>query len=283
MTNHLACTTATPRRPRRALARADANPSHAEPPPDPSSRRRARAPGASARSRLAQLFGWSQADLSASEVFLLDTLNTLFVWVGADANATERDGATALAQSYLDAAGRPNTAVVVVKAGAEPALFTAHFLAWDEHASAAAYADPYEAKLARLNAEKPAQAAAAAQPMFSPLKPVAPSPPAARAPAAPTGPAEAAPQLRPNGDKPPDFVEARALTARPTSGWAEPSALSVPLAALRVGAEPRVDPSRKEAYLSEAEFKKEFGMDKTAFAALKPWRQQELKKTAGLF
>jgi hypothetical protein len=48
-----------------------------------------------------ELFGWSQQDLLTSECYLLDSLNTLFVWVGKEANATEREGALELAKVRL--------------------------------------------------------------------------------------------------------------------------------------------------------------------------------------
>jgi villin 1 len=44
-----------------------------------------------------------------------------------------------------------------------------------------------------------------------------------------------------------------------------------------------VDPSRREAGLSEAEFASLFGMTKTEFYKLAQWRQKQLKKEKGLF
>ena len=44
-----------------------------------------------------------------------------------------------------------------------------------------------------------------------------------------------------------------------------------------------VDPTRKEAYLSEEEFLKVFGMSLDQFDQLKKWKQQELKRAKGLF
>ena len=44
-----------------------------------------------------------------------------------------------------------------------------------------------------------------------------------------------------------------------------------------------VDPSKKEEYLSVAEFEKLFGMDQECFAAIPPWKQVQMKKKAGLF
>ena len=44
-----------------------------------------------------------------------------------------------------------------------------------------------------------------------------------------------------------------------------------------------VEPSRKEAYLSDQQFAEVFGMDTAAFNALKKWKQQDLKKAKMLF
>ena len=44
-----------------------------------------------------------------------------------------------------------------------------------------------------------------------------------------------------------------------------------------------VDPSKKETYLSDAEFEKKFGMDRPAFESSPNWRQTVLKKKLGLF
>ena len=44
-----------------------------------------------------------------------------------------------------------------------------------------------------------------------------------------------------------------------------------------------VDPSKKETYLSDAEFEKKFGMDRLAFESSPNWKQVVLKKKLGLF
>jgi len=43
------------------------------------------------------------------------------------------------------------------------------------------------------------------------------------------------------------------------------------------------DATRKEQALSDEEFKGTFGMDKEAFGKLPRWKQQNLKKSKGLF
>jgi hypothetical protein len=44
-----------------------------------------------------------------------------------------------------------------------------------------------------------------------------------------------------------------------------------------------VDPSRKEDYLSEAEFLAVFQMNREAFRALPAWKQTNLKKNKNMF
>ena len=46
---------------------------------------------------------------------------------------------------------------------------------------------------------------------------------------------------------------------------------------------PGVDPSRKEAYLSDAQFQEIFGMAPAAFNDLKQWKKNDLKKAKNLF
>ena len=44
-----------------------------------------------------------------------------------------------------------------------------------------------------------------------------------------------------------------------------------------------VDPRKKETYLSDEVFVKVLGSPRGVFEKLKPWKQQQLKKAAGLF
>ncbi|PRW56496.1 actin binding [Chlorella sorokiniana] len=48
-------------------------------------------------------------------------------------------------------------------------------------------------------------------------------------------------------------------------------------------AESGIDMTRKEDYLSDAEFRRVFKMDRSAFGDMKRWRQLEMKKDVGLF
>lgn len=44
-----------------------------------------------------------------------------------------------------------------------------------------------------------------------------------------------------------------------------------------------IDPTRKEAYLSDEDFTKVFGMPADKFYELKKWKQQELRRAKELF
>lgn len=96
-----------------------------------------------------EILEFSQDDLQLDDVYLLDVGSTVYVWLGPDANETERRGILELAAEYIKASGREGTPVVQVKASQEPASFTCHFLGWD-HAKAKVFQDPYEAKLAAM-------------------------------------------------------------------------------------------------------------------------------------
>jgi hypothetical protein len=67
-------------------------------------------------------------------VFLLDTYNEVYVWVGSGSNEIEKKKAMESAIEYVKSAqdGRDeNTPILRIAAGFEPKMFTAHFHAWD--------------------------------------------------------------------------------------------------------------------------------------------------------
>jgi len=90
---------------------------------------------ASGRFVVEELSDFNQSDLSASDVMLLDAWSTLFVWVGAGSNRTERQESEKAALEYLrtDPAGRgTDTPIMRVKQGCEPPNFTGFFGVWSE-------------------------------------------------------------------------------------------------------------------------------------------------------
>ncbi|XP_028284351.1 scinderin like b [Parambassis ranga] len=75
----------------------------------------------------------TQSDLATDDVMLLDTWDQLFIWIGNDANAEERNGAPKIAKDYVDSdpSGRKGLPITTIKQGAEPPTFTGWFQAWD--------------------------------------------------------------------------------------------------------------------------------------------------------
>ncbi|RMX63734.1 hypothetical protein DD238_006349 [Peronospora effusa] len=106
-----------------------------------------------------EIVNFAQDDLNTDDVFILDTFTTLYVWIGAGANESERREAMSLAEKYLavvqsDGRGK-GTSIVAVHCNSEPLMFTSNFLAWDnEFFTKSEFLDPYEARLKKLKAEK---------------------------------------------------------------------------------------------------------------------------------
>jgi len=96
-----------------------------------------------------EIFNFTQEDLDQNDIFLLDTFNEVYVWVGDKSNDTEKKMSFQTAIEYVEKSddGRSkDTPIIKVVAGHEPKLFTCHFLGWDP-VRAAAKEDPAEAKL----------------------------------------------------------------------------------------------------------------------------------------
>lgn len=77
---------------------------------------------------------FSQADLVTEDVMILDSGETLFVWLGLYSNKEETRAALVTARDYLvsDPSERNvDIPVIVVKQGFEPPHFTGFFGAWD--------------------------------------------------------------------------------------------------------------------------------------------------------
>ncbi|XP_054435990.1 advillin [Pteronotus mesoamericanus] len=88
------------------------------------------------RFTVTEITDFTQDDLNPDDVMLLDTWDQVFLWIGAEANATEKERALATAQEYLHThpSGRdPETPILIIKQGFEPPTFTGWFLAWDSH------------------------------------------------------------------------------------------------------------------------------------------------------
>ncbi|XP_008295305.1 scinderin like a [Stegastes partitus] len=76
---------------------------------------------------------FTQIDLATDDVMILDTWDQLFVWIGKDANETEKTGSFDIAKEYVnsDPSGRRGIPITTIKQGEEPFTFTGWFQAWD--------------------------------------------------------------------------------------------------------------------------------------------------------
>uniref|UniRef100_A0A3Q4BNU7 Gelsolin-like domain-containing protein n=1 Tax=Mola mola TaxID=94237 RepID=A0A3Q4BNU7_MOLML len=76
---------------------------------------------------------FSQMDLATDDMMIMDTWDQIFIWVGKDANETERTGSYKIAEDYLesDPSGRKGIAINTIQQGEEPPSFSGWFHAWD--------------------------------------------------------------------------------------------------------------------------------------------------------
>jgi len=192
--------------------------------------------------KMEQVFDFAQADLEEDDVFLLDCYTSIFLWIGSEANHLEKTKAVETAKAYIEAMKySEDTSVIAVSSGSEPPLFTANFLGWAPDTKKK-FIDPYEAKLAAMQADNPKDEPAAAPP--------------------------------------PKRPSASGIVMGDSK---DPSSFKVDYEALKGALPPGVDPTKKEQYLSDAEFEKVMGSPRGEFNAMKPWKQSQIKKAKGLF
>jgi len=219
--------------------------------------------------KVREVFEFSQDDLINDDVMILDTFDEVFVWVGHDSNAKEKELAMKVAlvrsksvvlleqsvidfwalQDYVSASsGRSaDTPVYRVEAGSEPPNFTCQFRGWSD-AKASDFSDPYEKKKAGV--KNPAAS-----------------------PSASHGPAAAASPVR----------VTQATVAAAAQAAIPPGSKTFSYEELKGKVVAGIDPSKKELYLSDAEFQKVFATSKAEFAKQPAWKQTDAKKKAGLF
>ena len=64
---------------------------------------------------------------------MLDIHTAIFVWIGSEANDTEKAAAESTAAAYIRVNRMdPATPIITVKSGAEPEIFQANFLGWND-------------------------------------------------------------------------------------------------------------------------------------------------------
>jgi len=113
---------------------------------------------ASGAFKVEELFNFNQDDLDEDDVFILDTYDEIYVWVGSGSNETEKKAALTTAIAYVETAadGRSkDTPILRINSGSEPPLFTAFFQGWDSSKG-----DVYERKLKEIGIAAPVDARA---------------------------------------------------------------------------------------------------------------------------
>ena len=195
------------------------------------------------------IYDFSQADLDDEDVFLLDCHSSIFIWVGRRASPEERDGGLALGTAYAHDRSLQlgedfqKVTSIIVHSGAEPEIFTCHFLGWEPR-GAEAFVDPYEVKLQALIATKESAAHAEAGAAAAPVTPV----------------------LTKSYTAPGELVLSYDALSKPSSELPR-----------------RVDPTRREQYLPDDEFERVLGSPRSVFNEMPAWKRTSIKRDKGLF
>ncbi len=261
-----------------------------------------------------EIDNFTQDDLCNDDVYLLDMYTQLFVWIGGGSTEEERQKASEIAQNYVSHAtdGRDKgISITTVYAGFEPAMFTQHFLPWDPaYAEKRSFKDPYSVKLAAMQAAEKANADARAN--AEPTRRASVKDPleerraalqaaeekkradilmaneaiaAADAAAIKDPLAERRAALKAAEDKKrADLLAEHEKNEKVVQAvvFDSPAGKKYSLAELQ-GKVAGVDPSKKEDYLSDADFQTVFSMGRSEFSAQPAWKTKAAKQKAGLF
>ncbi|NXF55382.1 VILI protein, partial [Oceanites oceanicus] len=222
-----------------------------------------------------EIIDFTQDDLEEDDVYLLDTWDQVFFWIGKGANESEKEASAVMVQEYLRShpSGRDlDTPIIVVKQGHEPPTFTGWFLAWDP----LIWADKksYEALRAELGDESSlgqlTSMLTSKQEVFTPTTPLLPN------------------KLDPLQTFPLDVLVNTSAEDLPRG--VDPSKKEVRRGWRAAGGDQGKPPSFSSAssllpqhHLSDQDFQDVFGMSRSAFGNLPLWKQQKLKKDKGLF
>uniref|UniRef100_A0A3P9HW53 Villin-like n=1 Tax=Oryzias latipes TaxID=8090 RepID=A0A3P9HW53_ORYLA len=232
------------------------------------------------RFRMTEVYDFAQSDLDEDDVMLLDTWEELFLWIGKHANKSETTDAWKSAQEYLRShpAGRdPDTPIISVKQGNEPPTFTGWFDAWDPLKWKGENA--YEGMINKMSDQVDYMAHITADLSNAGI--------GGDGYRAPGGPMSSPPPYRTHGfdisPKSPTIPKAKIppfFTSVESGKYLDPKLLvNKEASELPEG----VDPSRREEYLSDMDFESLLGTNRADFHRLPKWRQNDLKKKAGLF
>eukprot|EP00058_Branchiostoma_floridae_P019974 XP_002605464.1 hypothetical protein BRAFLDRAFT_120671 [Branchiostoma floridae] len=192
-----------------------------------------------------EISDFTQDDLEEDDVMILDTWDQVFVWIGADANVTEKQESLRITKEYLDTdpSGRdPDTPIIKVKMGFEPPTFTGWFLAWD----------PFKWSEGKT---------------YDQLK-------------AEFGDASAVVDVTTlDSDLRFTLLHVSCPSADHTDAWLQQRKSELIGEEIPEG----VDPTKKELYLSDEDFESVFGMSRDKFNSLAGWKRTGLKKEKKLF
>ncbi|XP_076725204.1 villin-like protein isoform X1 [Callospermophilus lateralis] len=232
---------------------------------------------------LSEVVFFRQGDLDKYDIMLLDTWQEIFLWLGAA--ASEQKDAVAWGQEYLRThpAGRSlATPMVLVKQGHEPPTFTGWFSTWDPYmwSNNQSCEEVVKSGVSHLGTESAISGIPAEINNFQ----LSQWPGESRA-----GPPDL-PAIKDTQD-----ISEMELGPRVGGRSASNSSSSVSLVdseslppeRLRYRAvedlPQGVDPTRKEFYLSDADFQDIFGKSKKEFYGMAKWKQQQEKKKLGFF
>ena len=215
-----------------------------------------------------EIINFHQEDLAQDGVYLLDTFNVVYVWVGNSARREDKDLALTSALKYVENApdGRSkDTPIFMVPAGVEPPMFCTSFVEWDS-VKANDFTDPYQAKLATLKDQFAVNQTTATG------APSSAAPKAAAATPSPTAASPVAPAPKPTIER----------VTSASVGYDNPEFTKYSYEQIKKGGV-NIDPKCKEAYLSDAEFQTVFGQDRAGYNGLAQWKKDEKKKKLNLF
>ncbi|XP_050953939.1 advillin isoform X1 [Labeo rohita] len=214
---------------------------------------------------MTEVADFTQDDLDEDDVMLLDTWEEIFLWIGNSANQYETQESYSSAVDYLKThpAGRdPGTPITTVKQGYEPPTFTGWFNAWDAHKwSGGLSYEEMKTKLGdisqitvnlnNINLNKKTGGGGS----YS----------------APGGPGN----IKSHSQR---------MASSISSAYVDQSSNKAKASGMAHSEPPQgVDPEKREEYLTDAEFENLLGCTRDSFQRLPKWRQNDLKKKAGLF
>ncbi|XP_051969503.1 villin-1-like isoform X2 [Xyrauchen texanus] len=224
------------------------------------------------RFRMTEVAEFTQDDLDEDDVMLLDTWEEIFFWIGNSANQYETQEASSSAVEYLKThpAGRdPGTPIISVKQGYEPPTFTGWFNAWDPHKWSGGLS--YEEMKSNLGDvsqitvniinKDPNKKTDRGVGSYS----------------APGGPGNIKSQNQQM------LSSSTHINQSPSKG--KPSGMQSSEQPVKTPnmLPSGVDPGKREDCLNDTEFENLLGCTRADFQRLPKWRQNDLKKKAGLF